>query len=153
MLLIRSEQIFPWPLYFWVCSRSLQQSSCSGGLTSIAAPPWSLPVYLVCMSCPLIAWSLPSATWENPKAKAPGSDASHLRSMTPRTSATGNKHFLHGLLLFLCVSFYRGLLLFTTELYTIICKIQMAVGCDKIFVDALYLFFDSSAVLEYVHAV
>lgn len=47
------------------------------------------PLYLAHLSH---VSSLPSAAWETPNAHQPfGSDVSHLRSMTPRTPATGKK--------------------------------------------------------------
>lgn len=53
-------------------------------------------LYLACLSHPLIVCGLPSAAWETANAqRPPGSDASHLRSMTPTTPATGKKQFVH----------------------------------------------------------
>ncbi len=57
-------------------------------------------LYLARLSHPLIVCGLPSAARETANAHRPfGSDVLHLRSMTPRTPATGKKQLVHTVLL------------------------------------------------------
>lgn len=57
-----------------------------------------LLLYLDRLSHPLIVCGLPSAAWETADApRPPGRYVSHLRSMTPRTPATGKKQSLFSL--------------------------------------------------------
>lgn len=63
-------------------------------------------LYLARLSHPLIVYGLPSAAWETANAhRPPGNDVSHLRSVTPRTPATGKKQFVHFVLLSLMLPF------------------------------------------------
>lgn len=65
-------------------------------------------LYLARLSHPLIVCGLPSAACKTANAQQPpGSDVSHLRSMSPRAPATGKKQLVHIVLLYLMFPFLQ----------------------------------------------
>lgn len=65
-------------------------------------------LYLARLSHPLIVCGLPSAACKTANAQQPpGSDVSHLRSMSPRAPATGKKQLIHIVLLYLMFPFLQ----------------------------------------------